>query len=261
MSECHTYFTQNSITGEVYVGKSNKAPDASYLGSGLLLKEQIKEYGRGVFVKKIIDYNVPEDLIDDLEVIRIAEFREMLGPEMVLNIAAGGTGGDTLSHHPRKAEIYAEIGRKVSATLMGHVPSEETRELWSQQRTGKSPSQETRDKLSVTMTALYESKPHPSKGTKLNLSEEERKRRSDAAKAQGLGSKSFHDLSPEKQLEVSEKLSKAATGRVVAQSTRNKISTTLTGRKRSQETKDKISATLKARNAELKNINQKQKNT
>jgi len=244
MENGHTYETTNLKTGEIYIGKSKKAPDASYLGSGVLLKESIKKYGADAFVKKIVDSGVPEEFLDDLEIMRISEAREKHGRWKVLNIADGGAGGDTLSHHPRKAEIYAEIGRKVSQTLKGHVPSQETRELWRKQRTGKSPSKETRDKLSESLKAKYQNEAHPSKGKKMDLSEAERKRRSEAAKSNGLGGSTYANLSPERQMEASRKLSKAGMGR-----------------KRSEETRNKISASLKARYAELKNINQKQQNT
>ena len=63
----HVYKTTNIITGEVYIGKSHKAPDASYLGSGLRLMRQLKKYGHDVLRKEIIADNVSDDLIDDLE--------------------------------------------------------------------------------------------------------------------------------------------------------------------------------------------------
>ena len=113
----YTYVTTNYLTDEVYIGKSEKEPheNSNYLGSGLKLKKQIKEYGKENFYKQIIDENVPEDFLDELEIMRIAEHREILGTEMVLNIAEGGSGGNTLMG--KSDEEVFEIRKKQVATL------------------------------------------------------------------------------------------------------------------------------------------------
>jgi len=111
----YTYVTTNYLTDEVYVGQSIKKPheNPDYLGSGKRIVEQINKYGKENFYKQIIDENVPEEFLDDLEIMRIAEHREILGPEMVLNIANGGEGGNTLKFCPQeKRDLHRENTRK-----------------------------------------------------------------------------------------------------------------------------------------------------
>ena len=119
----YTYVTTNYLTDEVYVGKSQKEPheNPDYLGSGLKLKQQIKEYGKENFYKQIIDENVPEEFLDDLEIMRIAEHREILGTEMVLNIAEGGNGGNTLMG--KSEEEILEIRKKQATSFKEGIKS------------------------------------------------------------------------------------------------------------------------------------------
>lgn len=49
------YKTINTLTGEMYIGRySTDAKKDSYLGSGVNIKNQIKEYGRDIFTKEIL---------------------------------------------------------------------------------------------------------------------------------------------------------------------------------------------------------------
>jgi group I intron endonuclease len=49
------YLITNTLTGEKYIGK-DKNNDPKYLGSGSNLKKAIKQYGKNVFTKEIIEY-------------------------------------------------------------------------------------------------------------------------------------------------------------------------------------------------------------
>jgi group I intron endonuclease len=56
------YVTTNIINGKKYIGKDSHN-NPKYLGSGVLLKEDIKKYGRKSFKKEILEYcNTDEDL-------------------------------------------------------------------------------------------------------------------------------------------------------------------------------------------------------
>ena len=49
------YKTTNLINGKIYIGKDSKN-DPNYFGSGLLLRQSIKKYGKKNFKKEIIDF-------------------------------------------------------------------------------------------------------------------------------------------------------------------------------------------------------------
>lgn len=56
----YIYKTTNNINGMEYIGKHEGSEDDTYIGSGKLLKEEIKKYGRDNFTKEIlevVDYN------------------------------------------------------------------------------------------------------------------------------------------------------------------------------------------------------------
>lgn len=152
MENGHTYKTINLKTGEVYIGKSLKAPNQSYLGSGELLKDSIKKYGASTFVKKIVDSGVPEEFLDDLEIMRISEAREKYGRWKVLNIAEGGTGGYLLKN--ASEERIAEWKKNLSKARLGKKMPEEQRLRLIKSHTGKTFGDP--DKVAVTIKAMWD---------------------------------------------------------------------------------------------------------
>lgn len=113
----YIYRTINTLTGEFYIGKSHKEPheNPDYLGSGLRLNGQIRQYGRSVFKKEILEDLVADDIIDELEIKEIKEHREFFGDDLILNVAAGGNGGNTLQG--KSEEEIKQIRLKQAATL------------------------------------------------------------------------------------------------------------------------------------------------
>lgn len=101
------YKTTNTQNSKIYIGQS-KYNNPNYLGSGLLLNRAINKYGRDVFVKEILEYcDCKVELnIREKYWINILNSRER---SIGYNIATGGTGGDTLSKHPDKQQIYDKI--------------------------------------------------------------------------------------------------------------------------------------------------------
>lgn len=93
------YKTTNTINGKIYIGKS-KLNDPSYLGSGMILRQAIEKYGTDSFIKEILE-ECTDEVINDREKFWIKQcqsFERGVG----YNIALGGAGGDTTSHHPDK---------------------------------------------------------------------------------------------------------------------------------------------------------------
>ena len=98
------YQTINKINGKVYIGKHQTSnPNDSYIGSGILLKEAIKKYGKHNFEKKILFVfdNEEEMNLKEKEIIT----EEFISREDVYNIGVGGEGGPHFSgksHSPKQ---------------------------------------------------------------------------------------------------------------------------------------------------------------
>lgn len=97
------YKTTNLITNKIYIGKSKFDYDPNYLGSGTIITQAIRKYGRKSFEKTILEF-CSLSKVDEREKFWIKEF-DSTNRIIGYNIAKGGTGGDTISHHPRKREI------------------------------------------------------------------------------------------------------------------------------------------------------------
>lgn len=82
------YKTTNLINGNFYIGQDLKN-NPKYLGSGKILNQAIKKYGKENFIKEIIEQCDSKQQLNEREIFWILE----LNP--VYNIAKGGSGGDT----------------------------------------------------------------------------------------------------------------------------------------------------------------------
>jgi len=98
----HIYKTTNTVNGKVYIGKE-KHNDKNYIGSGRILNNAIKKYGKEVFVKEILE-DCSLDIIDERECYWIDHY-DSTNWDIGYNITKGGTGGDTTSLHPNKEAV------------------------------------------------------------------------------------------------------------------------------------------------------------
>lgn len=96
------YKTTNTLNGKIYIGKA-LSDDPRYLGSGKILRQAIEKYGAEVFSKDILE-ECSNDIVDMREVYWINHYQSFVRG-IGYNIALGGTGGDTTSHHPDKQHI------------------------------------------------------------------------------------------------------------------------------------------------------------
>ena len=96
------YKTTNTINGKIYIGKS-KLNDPTYLGSGMILRQAIAKHGLQFFSKEILE-ECTEDQVDAREIYWINKYNSC-DRNIGYNIAKGGTGGDTTTHHPDKQVI------------------------------------------------------------------------------------------------------------------------------------------------------------
>lgn len=122
----YIYETKNLVNGKTYIGKKQGEFDKTYYGSGMILQQALKKYGRENFEVVVLStYNTEEDL-NNAEVM----FIETRNP--TYNIAKGGTGGDTLARADEeyKQEVIAK--RKRGMRNAWSNASEEQRKQWSE---------------------------------------------------------------------------------------------------------------------------------
>lgn len=137
------YKTTNLVNNKVYIGKHQTADlDDEYLGSGVILKEAIKKYGRKSFGKEILFVfdNEHEMNIKEKELVT-AEF---INRSDTYNIGIGGEGG---AHFSGKSHT-AYTKKKISDSRKNVVYSEERRSKISEANRRRIVSEETKRKLS-----------------------------------------------------------------------------------------------------------------
>jgi hypothetical protein len=99
----YIYKTTNLINNRSYIGKKQKEVfDPTYYGSGLILKEAIKKYGKENFSIEVLSWATTISELNKLEELYISQYRLV---DDLYNIAKGGNGGDTLINHPDKDSI------------------------------------------------------------------------------------------------------------------------------------------------------------
>lgn len=240
----YIYKTTNLITGKVYIGKSAKQFNKKYLGSGTILMRAVKKYGKENFIVELIEQCICVEDLDLREIYWIKFYKSNS-----YNIAPGGTGGDILRDHPDRIEIYKKISKTNSVRMLGHLVAESTREIlsvkhkkWNASLTDEK-RLELNEKISKSLKKHYETNMHHSKGC--HLTDEHKKKLSENGKLRGARVKSFYEHSPEKQIEIRNKLSNSLKGRIVTEETREKIRQSLLGRPCSEEKKEKIKQTFK----------------
>lgn len=86
----YIYKITNRVNNKIYVGK-HASKRKTYWGSGKLIKQAIKKYGKENFIKEIIEYCENEELLNEREIFWIKNFdsrNRLIG----YNITAGGDG-------------------------------------------------------------------------------------------------------------------------------------------------------------------------
>lgn len=171
----YIYLITNNINGKIYIGKhSTNNIDDEYMGSGVLIKNAIQKYGIENFTKEYLAFCDTEEKLNYLEKFYIKKYNAR---ENGYNLTDGGDGvvgikfGPMTEEHKQKlseaqkryckehgnqnAGKHHTFGsmdevhkQKISKALMnntngkgnkGHHPTLETRQLWSEQRKGKTP--------------------------------------------------------------------------------------------------------------------------
>ena len=94
----YVYITENMINHRMYIGKHlSEHYDSSYLGSGKILKQAIKKYGKENFSNKILYKADTLDELNAAEIKYIQMYHKQYGNQMY-NIATGGDGGNVFAY-------------------------------------------------------------------------------------------------------------------------------------------------------------------
>lgn len=168
------YKTTNLVNNKIYIGKDKKN-NPKYLGSGILLNNSIKKYGRENFKKEIIQECFSLDELNEQEtywILKLESFKREIG----YNISYGGEGGDTISNNPKKYEIgkrHSEQLKGKPSGMKGKNHSEETKQKLRKTSSGenngmfnKHHTEETKEILRIKHTGK-----HLSEETKQKISE------------------------------------------------------------------------------------------
>lgn len=197
------YKTINLVNGKFYIGQDTHN-NPSYLGSGTILKQAIKKYGRKYFVKEILEQCSNQNELNEREKYWIQQTRAL---ELGYNLAEGGFGVSNMSD---------EIKQKISKSKTGKKMSEATRQKMSVVSRGRKVSEETKRKLREINTGKKLSIEHRQKLREINTGKklsEEHKRKI------GEKSKLYRHSEESKQ-----KIKLANTGKIRSQETKRKIS-------------------------------------
>lgn len=106
------YKITNIKNNKSYVGMTNGKRE-HYFGSGIILEKAIKKYGKNSFTMEIIE-ECSDNMASERETFWIKQLNTLI-PDGY-NISLGGTGGDTISHNPRKDSICQQISDTLIAS-------------------------------------------------------------------------------------------------------------------------------------------------
>ena len=168
------YKTTNIITNQIYIGvHKTKIINDSYLGSGVLLRKAILEYGASAFEKSILHvFDNPDEMYDkERELVN----REFVSTTATYNVCLGGSRNWRYSHPDKVAVILEKIKnsinnrehflkvvssesrRKMSIAKKGKPLSEEHKQKIIAYRIGKPLSEETKAKIAESNRGLKRS--------------------------------------------------------------------------------------------------------
>jgi len=230
------YKATNKLNNKIYIGQTiktlterKKSHQASAKhNSKYHFHNAIRKYGFENFNWEILKKGITnKKQLDKLEIKYIKDYNSI---KIGYNISTGGGGGDTLTNHPNKKEIF----EKISKSQKGREMSETTKKNWYK-------------KMYIDNPDRFKGKNNPMYGKK--LSEKRKKEISEQQKGR---------ISPMKGKKHSEKtkrkISLASKGRKKTDKFKKMMSKVHKGKVLSKETKLKISITKRKNYDETKNI-------
>lgn len=140
------YKTTNLINGKIYIGQY-RGKSKKYFGSGTLIKQAIKKYGKENFVRETLEDNIDnQTLLNEREKYWIS-FYKSRDRDIGYNLTEGGDGNPSPDEETRKKMADSHKGEK-HYLFNKHQP-EETRRKIAEGNRGKKASLETLKKMSA----------------------------------------------------------------------------------------------------------------
>lgn len=136
----YIYETTNLVNGKTYIGKKQGEFDKTYYGSGMILKQALKKYGRENFKVVVLSTHNTEEDLNNAEIM----FIETRNPDY--NIANGGTGGNTLARASEQYKQEINAKRKLGIKNAWGNISDEQRKMWSKNISNAKKGKATRPK-------------------------------------------------------------------------------------------------------------------
>jgi hypothetical protein len=129
------YITTNLINGKKYLGKHNGKHDG-YLGSGTVLKDAIKKYGKENFEREIVKEGLTDEEAYELEK-QLSETWNVVSDPNWYNMRIGGEGFQSGELHPMFGIPKSdEHKQKLSLVNQGKIQLDTTKEKIRQSKTG-----------------------------------------------------------------------------------------------------------------------------
>lgn len=157
------YKITNTLNGRYYIGvhKTNNPYD-KYYGSGIIIKDAIRKYGKTNFSKEILFiFNNKDDAYNkEKELVNSTSLKDPL----IYNIQEGGI--PTIDWSNKRKEEFSKNMSGVNHPLFGKKISDETKKRISESSIGRKNSKESIEK-SLT-TRKINNKPNILKGRKLS---------------------------------------------------------------------------------------------
>ena len=123
----YVYCTTNLINFRKYIGSHSGKIDDSYLGSGVILKEAIKKYGKKNFIKQILWVGQKEHM-RDMETYW-CEYFDVLNSRLFYNCSTVGTGWEKGRKNPKLSQWMKENPRENWALGKTKETDERVREI------------------------------------------------------------------------------------------------------------------------------------
>ena len=210
------YKTNNLINGRIYIGQHSLS-NINYLGSGIILKQAIKKYGRDSFEKEIlVDGIRNKNLLNELEKHYIQLYASQI-KGVGYNISKGGIGVMWGRSHTEEAK------KKMSESTKGSKRSDKVKRQMSESRRGANNPMYGRNHTEEAKRKMGEA----NKGR--TLSEENRRKLSE-------GCSRYHLLGIKVSQETKDRISKNNAryflGRKLSDEHRKKIGKGNTGKQR-----------------------------
>lgn len=139
----YVYVTVNTINNRKYVGQHKAEEyDESYLGSGKILRNAIKKYGRDAFVQYFVCSAESKEELDRKERWCIDFYKQELGRQCY-NIANGGNGGDVFAY--ASEDVKQAFVEKMTVINRERCRTEEFRKQASEHGRARYADQAARD--------------------------------------------------------------------------------------------------------------------